>query len=979
MTPYTENGIIYEDIDENTRRVVGYAQPGQPSGFVPPNARRVAKEEADAQRQAAADARAEAAAARAAEKDARDAANANNPKLPTGFMWKDGIVGGEAVLIKGVPAPKGMEAASPAYSQSALDAFNRAISTADRLKTHPGLGAAVGSGFDPQSFGSYNPFTGKALGGTNAAGFESELESMKAQVFLPMVQSMKGMGALSNAEGEKLTAAIGSLNPNMPEEQFKASLDRIMGDLKTYRDRGAPQANPETQNIAASVAEGNRYANDGTGVKTGNNGFDKYVTEEDRQRTNTLQALYENPNTSPEQLNAAAAGLGLQPFAEEDLRVLFDAKAKGERVRLSPNPTGERGLGQQFLGAVADSAAGAYGGAALDAATLGFSDELVGMAYGDRAGQLAQYGKEYARNESPWASLAGDVTGGFAVGGPAAAGVRMAGIKGVQAASPFAARLANTFAGSVPRAAITASTAQGALTGAGQMNDNRALGALIGGGAGAAGSLAGAGLASLPYTATATNLTNPIRGMLGGRQRPALPSLSPAQQLMNRSVSGNFDNAISQMDEAGNFGLPMTLADADPALRSLAGSTVRKSPDARGIAEQTLIPRQRGQYDRLVGAIDRELGPIANVPQLSDDLIKKARADAGPLYDQAYSAPGASSVDISGIIKTPIGQQGLQRAGARVQNQLGPDGQPVDPTSLGFDFNDAGETMLTRTPSFQQLDQFKQGLDDVINAGYDPISRQYTPEAAQAIDLKNRLVSQIDSVNPAYKDARAAYAGPAADRAALQQGKDALRLPPDAMNFQRQALGTSEQAQYGLGYRSGMAEQAGKTRYAANPWETAYGTPQAQQKVGALFPEGADRFGRQYGLESQMAQTNNAVMGGSPTAERLIGDANFDMGFLPTVAMDAATTGTPIMSATRLGAKFAGSELGRIGAKKKADALAPILFNADPAQNAAFIRELQKTIKVQKKGKGMFGNRAKKLGALAGGSPSVGFTLGLTE
>ena len=249
----------------------------------------------------------------------------------------------------------------------------------------------------------------------------------------------------------------------------------------------------------------------------------------------------------------------------------------------------------------------------------------------------------------------------------------------------------------------------------------------------------------------------------------------------------------------------------------------------------------------------------------------------------------------------------------------------------------------------------------------------------RAIDLKNRLVSQIDEVNPAYKAARAAYAGPAADRAALQQGKDALRLPPDAMNFQRQALGSSEQAQYGLGYRSGMAEQAGKVRYATNPWETAYGTPQAQQKLTSLFPQGADRFGRQYGLESQMAQTNNSVLGGSQTAERLIGDANFDMGFLPTVALDAATTGTPLMSAGRLGAKFAGGELGRIGAKKKADALAPILFNADPAQNSALIRELQKNIKIQKRGQGIFGNRARKLGALAGGAPSVGFTLGLTD
>ncbi len=240
-------------------------------------------------------------------------------------------------------------------------------------------------------------------------------------------------------------------------------------------------------------------------------------------------------------------------------------------------------------------------------------------------------------------------------------------------------------------------------------------------------------------------------------------------------------------------------------------------------------------------------------------------------------------------------------------------------------------------------------------------------------------MSQIDAVNPAYKQARAAYAGPVQDRAALQQGKDALRLSPDEMNFQRQGLGQSEQAQYGLGYRSGMAEQAGKVRYATNPWESVYGTPQAQQKLTSLFPEGAPNFGKQYGLESQMARANNEIIGNSMTQGRAVADANFDMGFLPTVAMDAATTGAPIMSTARLGAKFAGGELGRIGAKKKADAIAPILFDADPAKNAAFMRELQKNIKVQKRGKGIFGNRARKLGAIAGGAPSVGFTLGLTE
>lgn len=143
--------------------------------------------------------------------------------------------------IPGGPADKPDKADAP-YSQSALDAFDRAIASAERLKRHPGLSAMVGSGFDPASWGSFSPlpFTDREtpFAGTKAADFKGELDAMKAQVFLPMVQSMKGMGALSNAEGEKLTAAIGALDTHMSEAAFKASLDRVVSDLKTYRDRG---------------------------------------------------------------------------------------------------------------------------------------------------------------------------------------------------------------------------------------------------------------------------------------------------------------------------------------------------------------------------------------------------------------------------------------------------------------------------------------------------------------------------------------------------------------------------------------------------------------------------------------------------------------------------------------------------------------------------------------------------------------------
>jgi hypothetical protein len=105
---------------------------------------------------------------------------------------------------------------------SGLDATQRSMASVQRLMNHPGMKSAVGFGFIP----NYN-----AIPGTDQADFLAELDTFKSQMFLPMVQQLKGMGALSNAEGQKLTDAVGALNPKMSEKRFKESLSRIYSDL----------------------------------------------------------------------------------------------------------------------------------------------------------------------------------------------------------------------------------------------------------------------------------------------------------------------------------------------------------------------------------------------------------------------------------------------------------------------------------------------------------------------------------------------------------------------------------------------------------------------------------------------------------------------------------------------------------------------------------------------------------------------------
>jgi hypothetical protein len=105
--------------------------------------------------------------------------------------------------------------------------FDSALDTLDTISKHPGKSAGVGFGGAQLSM----------IPGTNASGFAAQLETFKAQTFLPQVQALKGMGALSDAEGKKLTAAVGALSQSMKQSEFDAQTAKIRRDLEAARSR----------------------------------------------------------------------------------------------------------------------------------------------------------------------------------------------------------------------------------------------------------------------------------------------------------------------------------------------------------------------------------------------------------------------------------------------------------------------------------------------------------------------------------------------------------------------------------------------------------------------------------------------------------------------------------------------------------------------------------------------------------------------
>lgn len=128
----------------------------------------------------------------------------------------------------GVTAVNAKSKDAPAVNQGSIDAIDQAKSSLQTIIDHPGRKAATGKS------AILNRFT---LPGTDRAGFQARLETFKAQTFVPMVAQLKGMGALSDAEGKKLTAAVGALDPNMPEDEFLASANEIMNELELKKKR----------------------------------------------------------------------------------------------------------------------------------------------------------------------------------------------------------------------------------------------------------------------------------------------------------------------------------------------------------------------------------------------------------------------------------------------------------------------------------------------------------------------------------------------------------------------------------------------------------------------------------------------------------------------------------------------------------------------------------------------------------------------
>ena len=94
------------------------------------------------------------------------------------------------------------------------------LDTVGKILTSPGL--AGFSGLD--SFRRFIP-------GSESANVAAWVDQLQSQNFLTAVQQMKGMGALSENEGRKLSAAVAALDPSMSDTALREEITDIQASL----------------------------------------------------------------------------------------------------------------------------------------------------------------------------------------------------------------------------------------------------------------------------------------------------------------------------------------------------------------------------------------------------------------------------------------------------------------------------------------------------------------------------------------------------------------------------------------------------------------------------------------------------------------------------------------------------------------------------------------------------------------------------
>ncbi len=539
-------------------------------------------------------------------------------------------------------------------------------------------------------------------------------------------------------------------------------------------------------------------------------------------------------------------------------------------------------------------------------------DEPYEQALAEIRGDYGQFAEE-----NPWSQGLGEVAGAVIPG------IASMLIPGAQPAAPAAlggtaARMAALFGpATVARATATGAVA-GGLSAAGAAEGDK-LGAVL------PGVVAGGGLGAV--VPLAGRAGSGAYGMIRDRVAPSAESIDRrAGDLMlefTRRGGGTPQDIPLRLAQDRAMGVPSVVANTNPGLARLTEGVAQRADQGAIDIEQKLTDQLDGQRERLVQQTRNSLGAGDYFADL-EALQAKTKAEAKEAYAKAYA---------DGSLTDP---KKLRKFRGMI------DGSPMltqSATGAARKIADArGETFDIDNPTLETLDQFKRGIDTLIDGETDSFGK-VTTLGREYLTYKNKLLKLADDFSPDYKAARAQFGDNKTVEAAYRTGMDDyLKMPHEEASRLVSSMRPSDRQALRTGVARKMYDMVMLPANNVNPKRLL--APEMRARMQPLFNNPAEYrlFEAALEREAQLFSTAGKVLQNSSTARRQ------QMGEV----LDSSTQAGAVQSAVK--GDFVGSLMGLVnnlflGARlpeKTADRLATLLMSRDPSDVAAAVELMER-------------------------------------
>lgn len=393
--------------------------------------------------------------------------------------------------------------------------------------------------------------------------------------------------------------------------------------------------------------------------------------------------------------------------------------------------------------------------------------------------------------------------------------------------------------------------------------------------------------------------------------------------------------AQQALDELRRIGVPNpVIADLGKSLQDLAYSAYVVQSKAKGGTQNFLESRLIDQPNDIVKGLVEKAGLAKNVNgfEYLEALTANQKRMASQLYPDAYSK-AISATPFRQYVDRPVFQKAYEEAVKRA----GVFGQTLP---------DLSAIRNAQSVPTDILHQIKIGLDRVIDAETDSVTKKMTGYGGDVVKVKNEFNDLIKSLNPEYKKANAEFADAERISKAFKMGEDYQKLDPAEAASKIKKLNSDEKEAFRLGVMADVNNRLG-TFKGGDFNKQIFKSENQKLLLRNAFPDQASytEFSQYVKSLGQQSSTKQRVLGGSRTDENAAvrEEANL-LGSLAT-----ATATGDMLSMLRAGGTALLSRAKGISSETS-EALQKRLFTVDPIEQTAILQELNRRAQRPKTG-----------------------------